>query len=58
MCDPQRPRDHIRLQPAIGIGEEDPLACGGAGADMARVTLAQPAVRQRLDPQGLQPRIL
>ena len=39
----QRARDHVRLQPAVGISEEDPVACRRRGADMTRMALAEPA---------------
>ena len=47
--DIERTRDYVRPQPAVGIGEQQPVARGDTGADMTRMSLAQPAVRQVLD---------
>ncbi len=56
--DAQRTRNHVRLQPAVGIGEEQPVTRGDTGAHMARVGLAEPAVRQLLDACRTHARIL
>ena len=56
--DAQRTRNHVRLQPAVGIGEQQPVARGDAGAHMACVGLAQPALRQVLDACRTHARIL
>jgi hypothetical protein len=55
---PQRPRDHIRLEPANGIREQNPLARGRARTDVAGVALAKPAFRQCLHALHLHPCIL
>ena len=47
--DAQRTRNHVGLQPAVGIGEQQPVAGGDTGAHMACVGLAQPVLRQMLD---------
>ena len=44
---PQRPGDDVRVQQAIGVGEEQPVAGRGLRADVQRVRLAQPALGQR-----------
>ena len=55
---PHGPRDHVGLQPAIGIREENPVARGRAGADVAGVTFAEPAFRQHVHALHLHPRVL
>ena len=47
--DTQRTRNHVRLQPAVGIGEQQPVARSDTAADVTCVGLAEPAVRQVLD---------
>ena len=56
--DAQRTRNHVRLQPAVGIGEQQPVARGDTGAHMACVGLAQPALGQVLDACRTHARIL
>jgi len=49
---------HVPRQPGIGVNEQNPLAFGPAGADMAGVALAQPSLWQNVNAHDLQPRIL
>ena len=48
---PQGALDDVRLQPAVGVGEQDPVARGGGGAEVAGVALAEPALRQHVHVQ-------
>lgn len=57
-CHAQGARDHIRLEPAISIRKEYPIAGGRARAHVAGMTLAQPAVRQRAHALHLHARVL
>ena len=52
-----RPGNDVRPQPAIRVGEENPVTCGGAGTDVTGMTFAQPAFRQMVNPLYLQARI-
>jgi hypothetical protein len=53
----QGPREHVRRQAAVGVGEQDPRADGGRRPGVTRVALAEPAIGQgrHLDDAG--PRI-
>jgi len=53
----QGAHDHVGLQPAIGIREQNPVAGGGARAKMAGVTLAQPTLRQHVHALHLYARV-
>jgi hypothetical protein len=55
---PQRAREHVGFEPTIRIGKENPIARSRAGANVAGVTLAQPAVWQRVQALQLNARIL
>src|SRR4026209_2101170 len=55
--DAQRACDHVGLQPAVGVREEDPVAGGGACTEGAGVTLAKPALRQSRHSLHLQARV-
>ena len=58
VCHRNRAGHYLRLQPTIGVGKKEPLACGGLSADMAGVTLAQPTFRQHVHAFNSDPRIL
>ena len=47
----------VGFQPTVGIREENPIAGGRTGAEMAGITLAQPAFRQNIHAQRSYSRI-
>ena len=47
--DAEGTRNHVGLQPAIGISEQHPLAGSRVGSHMACVRFPEPAIRQVLD---------
>ena len=55
---PQRARDHVRLEPAIGVREQNPITRSQAGANMAGMALPKPAFGQRVDPLYRHARVL
>ncbi len=54
----ERTGEHVGFEPTICIGEENPIARGRAGANVAGVAFAEPAVRQRVHALHLNARIL
>src|SRR5436190_22620356 len=53
-----RTSEDVRLEPAIGIGEEQPIARSALRAEMTGVTFAEPVFGQNVDALRFHARIL
>jgi hypothetical protein len=57
-CHVQRAHQHLRLQPAISIRKKDPFSLSQIRSQMAGMTLAKPALWQRLNAISSHPLVL
>jgi hypothetical protein len=55
--DSQSPRERVRFQPAIRIGEQQPFPSCAVRSQMARVAFTKPSLRQRIDAFWMNSRI-
>jgi hypothetical protein len=57
LCQANRTNEYVRLQPTIGIREQNPLASRCVSAEVTGVAFAEPTVRKRCDVNHLEARI-